>query len=114
MTATSPFSPALAAFRIWQAIEPRAVVETMPLDTAFEAFKAATAPSDRAIEGIHQAQAIGLNIISCRLFEMAADAREDWPKFAGLIDLALRAQDQCRQSLESAHHLNRSNEHGQP
>jgi hypothetical protein len=114
MTATSPFSPALAAFRVWQAIDPPAVVEAMPLDAAFEAFEAATAPSDRTIEEIHQAQAISLNIISCRLFEMAADTREDWPKFSGLIDLALRAQDQCRQSLESAHHLSRSNEHGQP
>lgn len=113
MTEKSPLSPALSAFRIWQAIEPSAVVEALPLDAAFEAFEHATAPGNNAATGIIGAQSIGLHIVACRLFELAADAQEDWPKFSGLLDLALRAQDQCRQSLESVHNLNRSNEHGQ-
>ena len=114
MTATSPFSPALAAFRVWQAIEAREVVEAIPIDSALDAFESAIAPGNHTADALLQSKAINLNIIACRLLEMASDARSDWPKFAGLIDLSLRAQDQSRQSLESAHRLNRSNEHGQP
>lgn len=103
MTAPNPFSPSMTAFRVWQALEPRAVVEALPLDTAFEECERATAPGSNATAGILGAQAIGLNIVACRLFEMAADAQDDWPKFSCLIDLALRAQEQSRKAIEAAH-----------
>lgn len=112
MTNRSPFSPALSAFRVWQAIEPGAVVEAIPIDEAFQAFETALTTGNKTGNDILRVQAIALNAISCRLFELAADARGDYPKFVGLMDLGLRAQDQCRQSIDSTRCLNGSNDNG--
>lgn len=109
----SPFSPALSAFRVWQALEPSEVVSAIPIDSALEPFEAAIARGNNSADEMLRAQAIGLHITACRLLEMAADASEEWQQFSSLIDLALRAQDQCRQSLEFAHRLN-GGKNGQP
>lgn len=102
MTNTSSLSPAMAAFRTWQATEPREVVEAIPVELVFEEFKQATADDNHATPGILVAQALSLHVLCTRLFEFAADAHGDWPKYSALIDFALRAQEQSRKAFELA------------
>lgn len=91
----------MTAFRTWQAIEPREVVEAVPMELVFEEFQQATAPGNHAAPGILVAQAISLHVLCTRLFEFAADAQGDWPKYSTLIDFALRAQEQSRKAFEA-------------
>ena len=101
-----PGSGSLTAYRSFQALEPAELVEAIPIDSAIsdiEAALAATLAGDYSFcRELLLGQAMSLATIHTRLVEAAADAKEDWPKFAGLVDLALRAQEQSRNALESA------------
>lgn len=101
-----PWSGTLTAYRTFQALEHRQIVEAVPINSAIsdiEAISAATFAGDYSVcRELILGQALSLGTIHTCLIELAADTKEDWPKFAGLIDLALRAQEQSRKALELA------------
>jgi hypothetical protein len=101
-----PWSGPLTAYRSFQALEPGQIVEAVPIDSAISdieaAFASALAGDYSFCRELLLGQALSLATIHTRLVEAAADAKEDWPKFAGLIDMALRAQEQSRKALELA------------